>query len=302
MQAASALTKTDWGREWQALNGAGRTPDSAEFWNQKAVRCRKSGHLLYNQNDSYVDTFINYANLKAGESVLDIGCGPGALAIPLAKAGHSITAVDFSQKMLAILIKAAHGQGALDITPVLADWRDDWDMKGIEPASVAIASRSIAAADLKSAVLKVNDWALRRACISTAACGSPFFDRVLSAELGRHVCQHSSFAYCMNILFSMDLRPELRFIDSPKDEQWSSREAAVAALRRPVEPLTASEQRRFVRYLDKHLVEVPATGGGSRQDECLSKASVGTGEARRVWKRDYTRIVEWAFIAWDKPQ
>jgi hypothetical protein len=167
---------------------------------------------------------------------------------------------------------------------MLADWRDDWDMKGIEHADVVLASRSIAASDLEAAIRKVNSWSRRRACISTAACGSPWFDRVLENALGRHICQHSNFAYCMNILFSMDTRPELRFIDSPKDESWPTHDAAVAAIRRHVAPLTPKEEPRFERYLSEHLIEVSAEGesGG------------------RAWTRDYTRVVEWAFIAWDK--
>jgi SAM-dependent methyltransferase len=282
----SALTKTDWNQEWLKVIGGVRTPDSAAFWNEKATRCRKTGHLLHNSDDPYVQTFIDYAGILPGETILDIGCGPGALAIPLAKAGHPVTAVDFSQKMLAILFKGAHGQGGLDITPMLADWRDDWETKGIECADVVLASRSIAASDLETAIHKVNKWARRRVCISTAACGSPWFDRVLENALGRHICQHSNFAYCMNILFSMDMRPELRFIDSPKDESWPTRDAAVAAILKHVAPLAPAEEPRFERYLAKHLIEATVDG-----DPC-----------HHVWKRDYIRVVEWAFIAWEKLQ
>lgn len=53
---------------------------SADDWNAKskdmAPRVQKS---------AYVDDFISRMQLSGDETVLDIGCGPGTLAIPLAK-------------------------------------------------------------------------------------------------------------------------------------------------------------------------------------------------------------------------
>jgi SAM-dependent methyltransferase len=278
----SVLTKTDWNKEWALAIGGPRVADTAAFWNAKAARCKKSGQFSPYSNDPYLKTFLEYMAIQTGESVLDIGCGPGSLAVPLAASGHKVCAVDFSQKMLAMLFHESHAAGGLDIIPILADWRDNWDMKGIDKADLAIASRSIAVDDLEAAIRKINSWAKRRACISTSACGSPWFDRKLVKTLGRHVCKHSNFAYCMNILFAMDVRPELRFIDSPKDESWPTHKAAVTAMLKTVAPLTPKEELRFDDYLSQHLVRVTDKTGA------------------KVWKRDYIRAVEWAFIAWDK--
>jgi len=286
MPTGSVLTKTDWNREWLTIYEGRRSPDSAASWDARAEQCRQTGHLLPGSSDPYIETFLEYAGIRPFESVLDIGCGPGALAVPLAQAGHAVTAIDFSQEMLGIMMQAVRERGALDITPVLVDWRDDWGKMGIEAADVVIASRTVPATDLKSAIFKVNAWSKRRACISTTACGSPNLDRVLANALGRHICQCSSFAYCMNILFSMDMRPELRFIDSQKDGHWPSREEAVSTLLRSVAPLSSAEEQRFERFCKEHLVEVGLESGD--------------GSKSRVWKRDYVRVVEWAFIAWDK--
>lgn len=57
-----------------------------------------------------------------GKSALDIGCGPGALAITLAERGIQITALDTSRKMLDCLISESRRRGVQGITPVLADW------------------------------------------------------------------------------------------------------------------------------------------------------------------------------------
>ncbi len=47
------------------------------------------------------------AGLKPGDAVLDLGCGPGNLAIPLARMGMAVTAMDPEPEMLAAAISAA---------------------------------------------------------------------------------------------------------------------------------------------------------------------------------------------------
>ena len=56
-----------------------------------------------------------------GARVLDIGCGPGALAIPLARAGADVTAVDISSKTLEYLKQNAEKEG-LSVHPVKCHW------------------------------------------------------------------------------------------------------------------------------------------------------------------------------------
>jgi ubiquinone/menaquinone biosynthesis C-methylase UbiE len=50
--------------------------------------------------------------VAAGERVIDIGCGPGALALHLARIGAQVTAIDHSPAMVARLGKRAGEQGA----------------------------------------------------------------------------------------------------------------------------------------------------------------------------------------------
>jgi ubiquinone/menaquinone biosynthesis C-methylase UbiE len=63
--------------------------------------------------DSLIDRISRSAGLTHGDAVLDLGAGPGLLAIPFAKAGMAVTAVDPEPAMLAELREAAGGQGAI---------------------------------------------------------------------------------------------------------------------------------------------------------------------------------------------
>src|SRR5580765_7772360 len=50
--------------------------------------------------DRLIERVISLAGLKPGDGVLDLGCGTGMLAIPFARAGMAVTAMDPEARML----------------------------------------------------------------------------------------------------------------------------------------------------------------------------------------------------------
>lgn len=60
------------------------------------------------------------ARMEGPLEVLDLGCGQGRDAVPLARAGHRVTGVDLSPNGIADLTAVARAE-ALDLTGVVAD-------------------------------------------------------------------------------------------------------------------------------------------------------------------------------------
>jgi 2-polyprenyl-3-methyl-5-hydroxy-6-metoxy-1,4-benzoquinol methylase len=58
-----------------------------------------------------ITEWINGQSIPSGARVLELGCGPGALAIDLARRAYHVTAVDHSKHMLACLAQAAKTNG-----------------------------------------------------------------------------------------------------------------------------------------------------------------------------------------------
>jgi len=209
------INDIDWRGLWTERDIKRKEPDNAARWD---ARAHEFG--TYHEPDSqsrYSDVFIEYLELLPGETVLDMGCGNGGLAIPLAKAGHSVLACDFSPKMLEALQQYSQQAGVTGIDTRQFSWTDDWASFGITPKSVdvAVASRSIMVRDLWDAFERLNRVARRKVAVT------------LATDLGPHPTQNAGespdedpllpdYIYGLNILIKMGYYPELRYISSLK--------------------------------------------------------------------------------------
>lgn len=271
------LVDADWNAEWVRLKKERRWDDSAEYWDQRAP-----GFAVKARDSRYASEFLEHARILPGESVLDIGCGPGTLTLPLARDGHPVTSVDFSAGMLSLLKKRADEEGLQDVTTVRASWEDNWEAAGVSQADVAVASRSIAVTDLGMALRKLDSAARRRVCLTVSAGDSPRNDRRVFDAIGRDLLHDHDHIYCLNILLQMGIKPELRFIESAKPEFYETREDARQDAREMLGALTEHEEQLLDKYFDEHLVQAAGPDGVAG------------------WRKDTPRIVSWAFISWSK--
>lgn len=70
-------------------------------------RMRVSNQSWAKSTSHEIDTIIDRLNLKGDESILDMGCGTGRHSIELCQRGYSVTAVDFSTRLIQKARKAA---------------------------------------------------------------------------------------------------------------------------------------------------------------------------------------------------
>lgn len=267
----------DWAAAWKDEQKRRNHPDSAECWNERA-----KGYAKVAGTSSYAATFIERAGIESGETVLDMGCGSGALSLPLARAGHEVYACDFAQAMLDALMDEAFRQGIAEhIHPMLIAWDEDWTHAGVPVCDVAIASRSIATADMQAALVKLDAHARRRACITLTTGLSPRVDPVLLEAIGREQPRYPDCVFAFNILWGMGIRPELSYINSSRESRFESFDAAIEKTGELLE-MTPVEHERLMAYSQEHLQEKRGADG------------------RVYWEYDHTRVTPWAFLAWNK--
>ncbi len=278
------LITTDWNEEWKALQRRRRAAEDPAWWDRRAK------HFRPQQTSPYARDFIALAALEPGESVLDMGCGAGALAIPLARGGHPVTACDFSPAMLETLRQGVTHYGVEGLVRIerLA-WDDDWEAAGIAPKSVdaAFASRSIATRDLAAALMKLDRVARRRCSITLVTGASPRVDRHIMDAIGASVTESRDFIYAFNILVGLGRLPEVRYIASPRRDTFDSLEEGVADFARMLEGGNEDRVDELARYLAAHMVKNPDVGKPGQK-----------GRPQGRYMLDHERIVRWAHISW----
>jgi SAM-dependent methyltransferase len=97
------------------------TPGEALFWNdphisEQMLACHLDPNTeLASRNpqtiDCIVQWLVHYLDLKIGDAVLDIGCGPGLYTTRFARQGLQVSGMDYSQRSINYAAETAREQG-----------------------------------------------------------------------------------------------------------------------------------------------------------------------------------------------
>jgi len=269
--ANNQLEDLDWGLLWQQAKKkkTWRSKGPAD-WDKKAASFAKR-----TARSIYTEKFIELLDPKPEWSVLDIGCGPGTLALPIAARTRQVTAIDFSGNMLKILEKKAAALGVNNISTCRLSWQDDWHSHGIAPHDVAIASRSLAVPDLKKALTLLANYATKWVCITDRVKHGPM-DPNAFAAIGRPLNTGPDYIYTLNLLYQMDYLPTVDYIRLEEVLEYASFTEALSSYSWMFRDLNDNEKKRLKKYV-RSITTIAADGTVSVH-------------------RQY--VPTWAFISW----
>lgn len=219
-----------------------------EEWDKKATSFSSR-----TKNNDYVDLFIDQLPLESSFTVLDIGSGPGTLALPIAKQVKKVTAIDFSSGMLEILNKHATEENIQNVTTLQCSWEDDWQKKEIHPHDIAIASRSVGVEDLEMALEKINMAAKRYVFISDRVGATPFEAEAFHF-IGRKFESGPDYIYTLNILYSMGIYPNVTMLRPNPVTAYPSLETALDSYKWMFKDLSQKEEIALMEYVKKNII------------------------------------------------
>lgn len=261
----------DWNEKWrQDRGGASWKPRPPESWNNRAHSfAERTSRSLY------AGRFLELMQPRPEWSILDMGCGPGTLALPLAQRVRRVTAVDFAPSMLELLRQQAAQRELHNIVTVEASWDDDWSARGITTHDVAIASRSLSVKDLRSALEKLDRMA-RVAVFLSDRVGPGPFDPAAYAALGRKLEPGPDYIYTINLLHQMGRLPRVDYIELDEPQVYTSLDEAVRNYSWMFKDLNPDETELLRGYIERRGKLAP--------------------DGSLVLRRDPPPI--WAFIWW----
>ncbi len=176
------LPDIDWNGVWKARMRQHRLtehfPDNLKHYHDRESACRYDFSSREESGSRIRDTLADLA--PGPESrILDIGAGPGTLAIPLSKRAREVCAVEPAPGMSAVLRERLEKEDISNVRVVPLSW-EEVDVGDLDPPyDIVVAALSLGMEDMGAAVGKMQ----------AVACGTvhlywfadtPFWEKVCS--------------------------------------------------------------------------------------------------------------------------
>lgn len=232
-----------------AMNRKGWQSKGPKEWDGKAESFAKR-----TRDSTYISLFLSHLPLEKSLTVLDIGSGPGTLAIPISARVKTVTAIDFSAGMLDTLGAIASRKQISNITSIQCSWEDDWVAKGIEPHDIAIASRSMGVRDLAAALIKINRYGNKFVFISDRIGPTPFEESAFTA-LGRPFQPGPDYIYTLNSLYTLGIYPNVTILKLKRNCSYESMAEAVNSYSWMFKNITPEETILLEKFISSRIVD-----------------------------------------------
>lgn len=277
------MEEIDWVGMWRKSleeSSWGQRAGKPEYWDERVDQFE--GVIKQSNREAMI---MSRLEIEPDYTVLDIGAGPGTVAIPLAKDVKSVTAVEPSKGMLARLKENASKHNLTNITYINKKWEDVEIGEGedIEEREhdVVIASYSIVMKDIKTTLLKMNNAAKRNVYIFAGAgrkkTGSSFWATF------HHGKPSPDYIYLYNILYQLGIYANVEIMNSNYDMQFPDLETAVQHYVQHFKgwmDISVDNEEKLRAYLSENLVE---ENGAFSLKQKLKTAMIW-------WRKDVTEV------------
>jgi SAM-dependent methyltransferase len=215
--------KNFWHQAWEKHIAANRRYHDyflqASTWDMMAA-----DYKVEVQNEAELaSTIISRFDLPPGTHIIDLGCGPGNLSLPLLAMGYQVTAIDISKKMLERLLHAVPDPHRERLQIIQLDWQADTKIPNLPPAGLVIAhmTPAVNSPEALDKMLKLPGEHYFYASWAGARQSLPY------DEIAHHLLpknsdeggQHLFFAF--NYLLSLGHYPRLSYRDHSWQKQLS---------------------------------------------------------------------------------
>jgi precorrin-6B methylase 2 len=219
---------------------------AAEYWNRRSktfhCSCWKS---------TYDEELISRMDLRPEYSVLDVGCGCGAMAIPLALKVNRVTALDISSIRLEKLLKRAAAVGLTNIIPVNQDWNQVRVGREINKHDVVLLSRCVHAR-LSETLQKINQAAKSACYITWRAYRKDEFEDQLAEAMEKNQPLYPDYLIICKTLWRMGIPARMEIFETLDEEKYSNLEEAVLSMARGAE-INGRQYASLLEVTRKHF-------------------------------------------------
>ncbi len=231
MKKERIIERIDWNKVWKSRYCAHAASegfmDGLHIWNREEA-ARRYDRLSRQEYGRRIRETLEGLAIPAGSRVLDIGSGPGTLAIPLASRAAGVTAVEPAEGMAGVFRTAIENEEIKNIRIVEKKWEDVDPAADLEgPFDVVVASLSLSFPDIRAAVEK-----MQAVCTGTINLywfvDMPFWERnyanIWPALHGSPYMPGPKVDCLWMVLFQMGIYPGVKMMTLDKSYRFATKE------------------------------------------------------------------------------
>ena len=217
------VTAMDYDTEWrEQMRGFDHANDAAAYWNKRAI----SYDSIW-RTSTYAQELLHRMELSAEYTVLDIACGTGVMAIPLAKKVSHVTALDISPLMLDRVKMRVNTEDISNVSFINRDWNQVVIGRDVSVHDVALISRSLPNITLSATLDKINQ-AVRSGCyITWRAERFDTYEAEYREAIGKRQRVHPDYRIIVGMLDNMGISARVEIFQAHNEENFPTLEAAV---------------------------------------------------------------------------
>lgn len=256
----------DWNKLWMdALSAWTNSPElepgrggmgCSNMWN-KADAAFQYDQTARLNNCASAKEKIGKMAIKPNYTVLDIGAGPGTLAIPLSGKVKKITAIEPAPGMIECLKTHISKEGIENIVCINKKW-EDVSTDDISRHDVVIASFSLYMRDLREALLKMDSFASRHVYIFWNVGRSDwvkYYQKLWPEVHGTDYVPAPEVNYVYNILYNMGIYANVKVGTLFFGTEYQTLDEAVAVFKAFVHAETSEQELTLRRCLPNLLIQ-----------------------------------------------
>ncbi|MBC7085296.1 MAG: class I SAM-dependent methyltransferase [Methanomethylovorans sp.] len=253
--------KIDWNEIWKKLMIAqqklDKMGDKNEYWNKK-----ENAELFWKRSQEHSKKtcdILMELPFTSNSRILDIGSGPGRLAIPLAKKVSHLTAVEPAKGMIEILKENIKKESIDNIKCINKRW-EEVDVENDLDATydIVIASFSLGMPDIKEAIKKMEQASSKYIYLYWFAGVTPWEKHSIALWPSLYGTNYIAGPKCdvlYNVLYNMGIYPDMHVFSMEYTNNFVSIDEAIDFYKKRFIIQTNEQERILYKYLKNILVQ-----------------------------------------------